>query len=65
MPVPKRRTSASKRNMRRAANDKIASLPTPVACPKCGNAQLPHQVCRSCGYYKGREVLSVPSETEE
>jgi large subunit ribosomal protein L32 len=28
-------------------------------CPQCGKAIRSHQACRSCGYYKGREVVNV------
>ncbi|MCL2824994.1 MAG: 50S ribosomal protein L32 [Polyangiaceae bacterium] len=58
MAVPKRRTSASKRNMRRAANEKIVA-PNVIDCPNCSNPSLPHRVCPSCGYYNGRPVKIV------
>lgn len=29
------------------------------ACQKCGKAILPHQVCRYCGYYKGKQIVNV------
>jgi large subunit ribosomal protein L32 len=57
MAVPKKRTSRSRRDMRRA-HDFLASRLT-VACPNCGNPSLPHHVCLSCGYYKGRQVLKT------
>jgi large subunit ribosomal protein L32 len=53
--VPKRRTSRSKRNMRRANHDKVAA-PTLVACPNCGEPAVPHRACAACGHYKGRAV---------
>jgi large subunit ribosomal protein L32 len=53
--VPKRRTSRSKRNMRRANHDKVAA-PTLVACPNCGEPVVPHRACASCGHYNGRVV---------
>jgi large subunit ribosomal protein L32 len=28
-------------------------------CPKCGEAILPHCVCKNCGVYNGREVIDV------
>ena len=68
MAVPKRRTSASKRDMRRAANEKIVA-PNLVPCPNpdCGRPSLPHRVCPSCGYYNGRKVLEIaqPEAAEE
>jgi len=35
------------------------NTPSFTKCPKCGKAVLPHRVCASCGYYKGREVINV------
>ena len=58
MAVPKRRTSPSKRRMRRAANDKIV-VPNLSPCPKCSEPMVPHRVCPSCGYYKGRKIKDV------
>ncbi len=54
MPVPKRKTSKSKRDMRRT-HQKIAA-PNVIACPQCGEAILPHRVCPDCGTYKGRDI---------
>jgi large subunit ribosomal protein L32 len=53
--VPKRRTSRSKRNMRRANHDKVTPVQL-IACPKCGEPTVPHRACASCGHYKGREI---------
>jgi len=56
MAVPKRKTSASKRNMRRA-HDSI--VPAGMSeCPECGEMMRPHHVCPHCGTYKGRAVKS-------
>ncbi len=59
MPVPKRRTSRSKRNKRRA-HDALAPV-NPIACAQCGEPTLPHRVCRHCGTYRGR----LMAEAEE
>jgi large subunit ribosomal protein L32 len=53
--VPKRRTSRSKRNIRRANHDKVTA-PQLIACANCGEPVTPHRVCAACGHYKGREV---------
>ena len=54
MAVPKRKTSKSRRDKRRA-NHK-AALPALVECPQCHQPKRPHHVCPTCGTYKGREV---------
>jgi len=55
MAVPKRRTSKSKRDSRRA-NTGI-DAPALSICPQCGEATMPHSACPSCGTYKGRDVV--------
>lgn len=55
MAVPKRRTSRSKRDMRRANHDKVTA-PNLVPCGHCGEPVVPHRACGSCGFYKGRSV---------
>lgn len=59
MAVPKRRTSKARRNKRRA-NWK-AALPSMAECSQCGAVKLPHRVCKSCGYYNRKEVVTVKS----
>jgi large subunit ribosomal protein L32 len=57
MAVPKRKTSPSKRNMRRSHH---ALKPAAnVECPNCGELKRPHHVCSACGHYDGREVVKA------
>ena len=61
MAVPKRRTSKTRRDKRRA-NDGLTPV-TVSTCPKCGAGKLPHRVCVDCGWYgsveAGRTVIDV------
>jgi len=54
---PKGKTSKARRDKRRAQTWKI-SMPNLVKC-KCGEFTLSHRVCKSCGNYNGKEVISV------
>ena len=67
MAVPKRRTSRSKRDMRRANHDKI-NAPALSRCSNCGEITRPHRVCGACGFYAGEQIIdktaSAPAETE-
>ncbi len=54
MAVPKKKTSRSRRNMRRS-HDSITP-PNVVFC-ECGEPTLSHRVCASCGNYNGRQVI--------
>lgn len=55
---PKRKTSKSKRDSRRAQTFKLG-LPGLVECPQCHELKLAHRVCSNCGYYKNKEVIVV------
>ncbi|RME40103.1 MAG: 50S ribosomal protein L32 [Deltaproteobacteria bacterium] len=57
MAVPKKKTSKSKRDMRRA-HDSLTP-PGISTCPQCNEPKQPHRACASCGYYKGRDVLGA------
>ena len=57
MAVPKRRTSKSKKRMRRTHYKAVA--PTLAPCPKCGEMRMPHRVCPNCGYYKGEKRIEI------
>ena len=54
---PKNKSSKSRRDKRRA-NWKM-SAPTLVKCSKCGALMMPHRVCKACGSYNKREIVSV------
>jgi large subunit ribosomal protein L32 len=56
MAVPKRKTSPSKRNMRRSHHALTAKQFQ--ECPNCGELKLPHNLCAACGHYNGREIVS-------
>ena len=61
MAVPKKKTSVSRRNMRRSHDALKGS--NSIECPNCGAPKLSHHICGSCGHYRGRQVFSKP-ETE-
>lgn len=54
MAVPKKKTSKSKRDMRRAHD--ALQAPGVSICPQCKEPKQSHRVCPSCGTYKGKEV---------
>ncbi|NLB55998.1 MAG: 50S ribosomal protein L32 [Lentisphaerae bacterium] len=60
MAVPKRRKSKSKVRSRRAAQKVM--VPQSKPCANCGAAQLPHRLCTACGYYRGRQVITVEAD---
>ena len=60
--VPFRRTSKTKKRMRRTHLKKeVGAIST---CPKCGANLRPHSTCAKCGYYKNEDVLHIKKEEE-
>ncbi len=57
MAVPKKKTSKSRRDQRRA-HDSL-SAPAYNECPQCHETKQPHHICPHCGFYKGKEVMEV------
>lgn len=56
MAVPKKKTSKARRDKRRA-NWKLTA-PALAKCPKCGEMNLSHRVCKNCGSYDGEEIVA-------
>lgn len=60
MPVPKRKTSKSRRDRRHSTR-----FIRPQAITECGNCSkplVPHAACDECGFYKGAKVLRTKVE---
>jgi large subunit ribosomal protein L32 len=62
MANPKRRHSKA-RSAKRRSHHALSARQT-VQCDNCGAAALPHRVCGACGYYKGRQVMTVKLRTD-
>ncbi len=60
MAVPRAKKSKSKIRMRKRSHH--VTVPASRPCSNCGQPQLPHRVCPSCGYYRGRQVVSIETE---
>ncbi|MCH4094237.1 MULTISPECIES: 50S ribosomal protein L32 [Acetobacter] len=57
MAVPKRKTSPSRRGMRRS--HEALRVEAFAECSNCGELKRPHHVCSHCGHYDGREVVAA------
>ncbi|KAF0118900.1 MAG: large subunit ribosomal protein L32 [Rhodospirillaceae bacterium] len=54
MAVPKKKTSKSRRDMRRSHHAlKRINI---TECPNCGEMKRPHHICGQCGQYHDRDV---------
>ncbi|MEN6411119.1 MAG: 50S ribosomal protein L32 [Anaerolineaceae bacterium] len=63
VPLPKRKLSKGRRDRRRSQDALQAN--NLVQCSNCGEMRLPHTVCPKCGYYQGREVVSMEKEEKK
>ncbi len=63
MPVPKRKTSKSKRDKRRT-HDKLTPVNI-VECSRCHSKKIAHRVCLNCGYYDNVKVLKTDEKEKK
>ena len=60
MAVPKKRKSHSATRKQRS-HDALKPVYWST-CPQCRELKLPHRVCDSCGFYRGKEVIAQAHE---
>ena len=57
MALPKKKYPKARQGKRRShLATKAVQL---TACTRCHSARRPHQVCPSCGFYRGREAIAI------
>lgn len=62
MAEPKKKLSRARSGARKSHDAlKNTSL---VVCEKCKSSKLPHTVCGTCGYYRGKKIVKVEREVE-
>ena len=57
MANPKRRHSNTRTRLRRAHD--FLNVAAISQCSHCGAPLLSHRVCPSCGYYRGKQVVTI------
>jgi len=60
MPVPKRKTSKSRRDKRHST--RFIRPGAVMTCAQCSHPLSPHVACSECGFYKGVKVLRTKLE---
>lgn len=63
MAVPKKKTSKSRRNQRRA-HDALGKVNV-IIDKDTGEYRLPHQMDKTSGEYRGRQIVVEKPKTEE
>ena len=62
MSVPKKKRTSGSAGKRRSHH--ALKSTTINTCSQCKKAVRPHEACSFCGYYKGKEVVKIKSETK-
>ncbi|MDR3169729.1 MAG: 50S ribosomal protein L32 [Candidatus Peribacteria bacterium] len=44
---------------------KLTSTYKTTRCANCGANKLAHRVCPVCGYYKGKQVITIKTKSKE
>lgn len=70
MAVPKKKTSKARSSRRyktyvKKQQKKILDNLVLTECPQCKEKKVAHQVCQTCGTYKGRQVLDMEKNTKK
>lgn len=65
MAVPKKKTSVSRKGLRRAGQHHKEYRKHPMVCPDCGDLTIPNHACPGCGTYRGKKVFDVKVKEEE
>ena len=60
MAQPKRRWSKARTRSKRSTWK--LDKPNLFTCSHCHEPVLPHRVCSNCGYYNGKEVITVKND---
>ena len=63
MANPKRRHSNTRTRLRRSHD--FLTLRSLSVCPQCKARIVPHRVCSKCGFYRGRQVITVAQKSEK
>jgi len=62
MPNPKRIHSNTRSRTRRA-HDHLTTKSL-SKCSNCGTPLIPHRICQKCGYYGGKQVVTIKSKAK-
>lgn len=57
MANPKRKWSKARTSRHRSLFK--LTIPSLVDCPQCHTKKMPHKVCKTCGYYNGKEIVKM------
>lgn len=62
MAVPQNKISPARRDKRRSHHALSAS--NVIECPNCGELKRPHHICKACGFYRDREMVTLTKDID-
>ncbi len=70
MAVPKKKVSKTRKHRRHSERErrklrKTVNRLALVKCSNCWKYKLAHRVCPHCGYYRGKQVITIKQKTKE
>lgn len=70
MAVPAKKKSITKKHVRHSARQRINMVRLHNtyrfgSCSNCGAAVLAHRVCTKCGFYNGKQILTIKTSSKE
>lgn len=68
MAVPKKKMSKSRSGKRQSTwvykqGNKILNSLKLIKCSACGATMKAHNICKECGYYRNKKIISTKSST--
>ena len=66
MAVPKKKTSVSRKGLRRGGHThKLYAHQATMLCPNCQSPSILHHICPTCGHYRGKQVVVIKPPGDE
>ncbi|MBF0206161.1 MAG: 50S ribosomal protein L32 [Oligoflexia bacterium] len=65
MATPKKKTSVSRKGLRRAGQHHKLYRKFPMLCPNCKGLTMPLMACPCCGRYQDKEVFKISTKEKE
>jgi len=70
MAVPRKKISIAKKHQRTSTwrtlkIKKMMKKLTLVKCDNCGDMKQRNMVCPTCGYYKGKQIVTIKAKSSE
>ncbi|MFA7284833.1 MAG: 50S ribosomal protein L32 [Candidatus Absconditabacterales bacterium] len=67
---PKKKISLHKKRVRHSTRQtinlkRLTNKYRAVTCENCSGLRHPHRVCNSCGFYNGKQVLTIKTKSKE